>query len=442
MKNRRSFIRRSAMAGATLPLLSTGCKSLTVPAGQTINHASFGANGMAFADIKNLTRSTDVNLVAVAEVDENRLGKVKELFPEVRVYKDWRVLLEQEHRNLHSVNVSTPDHMHGPIGMTAMKLDLHVYGQKPLAQNLYETRRMAEVAKKSGVVTQMGTQLTSTTYERLTARMIQDGVIGKVKEVHMFCHKTWGDPTPRPERTDPVPAGFDWDLWLGVAEDRTYIDKYYHPGQWRKRLDFGTGTLGDMGCHIYSPMFQALGVRYPLSVKSLGEKPNATNWAIDEKFEYIFPGNELTADDTVKVTWTDGSLRPPQEFLELFGEKMPQQGSIFIGTEGVLLHPHNELPVPYPREKFTDYRYPKFAARNHYDDFIKAIRGEDVKPLADFHDYGGPLTETVLLGALASHFPNETLNWDAQDLRFTNHKQANQLIRREYRKGWEVRGLS
>ncbi|VGO11879.1 hypothetical protein PDESU_00427 [Pontiella desulfatans] len=440
MNNRRSFIQRTAVAGASLPMFSIGQGGVSPNA--KLNHASFGAAGMAMADIKNLTRNGDVNLVAVAEVDENRLVQVKELFPDVRVYKDWRVLLEKEGGNLDSVNVSTPDHMHGPIGITAMKMGLPVYGQKPLAQNLYETRRMAEIAKETGVVTQMGTQLTSTTYERLTARMIQDGVIGKVKEVHMFSHKTWGDPNPLPDRTDPVPAGFEWDLWLGVAKERPYLDKYYHPGNWRCRLDFGTGTLGDMGCHIYSPMFQALGVRTPLSVKSLGQVPNASNWAIDEKFEYIFPGNAFTAGDTVKVTWTDGALRPPQEFLEMFGEQMPQQGSIFIGTEGILLQPHTQLPVPYPREKFAEYRYPKIKARNHWDDFVKAVKGEQVKPLADFHDYGGPLTETVLLGALASRFPGETLKWDAKNLRFENNKAANQFIRREYRKGWDVEGLS
>lgn len=441
MNNRRSFLRSSAVAGAALPLFNIGTAGAS-PNGK-INHASFGANGMAFGDIKSLTRNDLVNLVAVAEVDDNRLDKVLTAFPNVRVYKDWRVLLEKEHKNLDSVNVSTPDHMHAPIGVTAMNLGLHVYGQKPLAQNLYETRRMTEIAKSTGVVTQMGIQISSSTYERLAVKMIQDGVIGKIKEVHIFSHKTWGDSQPRPDQTDPIPAGFDWDLWCGSGPKVPYIgEKYYHPGGWRCRLDYGTGTLGDMGCHIYSPMFQALKVKAPISVRSIGGKPNATNWAIDEKLEYLFPGNALTAGDTVKVTWTDGSLRPPQKFLELFGEKMPQQGGIYIGTEGILLAPHMQVPIPYPREKFANYRYPKFPARNHYDDFVNAVRGEDVKPIADFQECGGPLTETVLLGALASHFPNETLQWDAPGLQFTNHKQANQLIRKDYRKGWQVDGLT
>lgn len=438
--NRRSFIKATTVAGVGLPLFNVGVAGASP--NEKVNHASFGASGMAFHDISNFQRSERFNLVAVAEVDDSKLGEVLEAFPTVKVYKDWRVLLEKEHKNIDSVNVSVPDHMHAPIGVTAMNLGLHVYGQKPLAHDLYETRRMAEIAKMSGVVTQMGTQLTSSTYERLAVRMIQDGVIGKVKEVHIFSHKAWGDPLPRPDRTDPIPSSLDWDLWCGAAPKPTYLENYYHPFHWRKRLDYGTGTLGDMGCHIYSPMFAAMGLKAPLSVKSVGGVPNKTNWAIDEIFEYIFPGNKLSAGKTIKVTWYDGSQRPPQEFLEMFGEKMPMQGGIFIGTEGILLVPHGGLPVPYPREKFAEYRYPKFPARDHYKDFIAAVCGEKVKPLADFHEYGGPLTETVLLGALSSRFPNETLEWDASKLQFKNNEDANGFIRTNYRKGWEVEGLS
>jgi len=440
MNNRRSFIVKSALAGASLPLFNIGVAGAS-PNGK-INHASFGASGMAFSDIQNLTRDENVNLVAVAEVDDSKLEGVLEAFPKVKVYKDWRVLLEKEHKNLDSVNVSTPDHMHAPIGVTAMNLGLAVYGQKPLAHNLYETRRMAEIAKETGVVTQMGIQLSSTTYERLAVKMIQNGVIGKVKEIHLFSNKSWGDPLPLPTRTDPIPASLDWDLWCGTGPKKSYLDGYYHPFQWRKRLDFGTGTLGDMGCHIYSPMFHALELRAPVSVKSTGTRPNRDNWATDEKFEYIFRGNEYTSGKTLKATWYDGAQLPPQEIREMFGDKMPPQGNIFIGTEGVLLAPHGGLPVPYPREKFVEYRYPKFPARNHYADFLKAVRGEKIELLADFTTYGGSLTETVLLGALASRFPNETLEWDAANLRFTNHDGANEFIRKTYRKGWEVEGLS
>jgi len=440
MPNRRAFIAKTTMASASLPLFNIGTAG-AVPS-EKVNHASFGAKGMAFADISSLSRSEHFNLVAVAEVDDTRLGKVKEAFPNVRVYKDWRVLLEKEHQNLDSVNVSTPDHMHAPIAVTAMNLGLHVYGQKPLAHNLYETRRMAEIAKQTGVVTQMGIQLSSSTYERLAVRMLRDGIIGKVKEIHLFSDKTWGDPLPLPDRTDPVPAFLDWDLWCGTGPKKPFLENYYHPGQWRRRLDYGTGTLGDMGCHIFSPMFHALELHAPISVKSLGDTANEDNWAINEKFEYIFPGTKFTAGKMLKATWSDGSLLPPPEVVKMFGEKMPKQGNIFIGTKGVLLAPHGALPVPYPREKFAEYRYPKFPARNHYKEFINAVRGEKIDLLGDFTTYGGAITEAVLLGALASRFPNKTLKWDSTKLRFTNNRTANQFIRNEYRKGWEVEGLS
>lgn len=439
--SRRNFIKKSAVVGAGLPLFNIGVAGASP--NEKLNHASFGANGMAYSDIMSLTRGDTVNLVAVAEVDTSRALRVKEAFPDVRIYQDWRELLDKEHASLDSVNVSTPDHMHAPIAVSAMNLGLPVYGQKPLAHTLHETRRVAKIAKERGLITQMGTQLTSSTYERLAVRMIQDGVIGKVKEVHMFSNKSWGDPNPRPEKSDPVPETLDWDLWCGTGPKPDYISGYYHPGQWRKRLDYGTGTLGDMGCHLYSPMFAALGVKAPLAVRSIGGEPNDHNWAVNEQFEYIFPGTEYTVGKTVKVTWYDGSLRPPQEIGELVDGNIPGQGSVFIGTKGTLLAPHMGLPVPYlNRGIFERSSYPKLKARNHYTDFINAVRGEDVKPLADFHEYGGPLTETVLLGGLASRFPNEILKWDAAKLRFTNNDEANTFIRTEYRAGWEVKGLS
>ena len=438
--SRRSFVKASALAGASLPLFNIGTAGAAP--GEKVNHASFGASGMAWSDINSLARHEHFNLAAVCEVDESRLRKVKEAFPKARIYKDWRILLEKEHKHLDSVNVSTPDHMHAPIAVTAMKLGLPVYGQKPLAQTLYETRRMMQVAKETGVVTQMGIQLSSSTYERLVVRMIQDGIIGKVKEVHIFSNKTWGDADLRPDRSDPIPASLDWELWCGTRPKPSYINGYYHPGQWRKRLDYGTGTLGDMGCHIYSPMFGALGFRAPLAVRSIGGEPNEYNWAVNEQLEYIFPQTKYTARKTTKVTWYDGALRPPQEIQELVGGTIPTQGAVFVGTKGALLAPHGGLPKPYPREDFEGYRYPKFAARHHYKDFINAVRGEDVKPIADFYEYGGPLTETVLLGGLASRFPNKVLKWDAKKLRFTNHDAANEFIRCDYRKGWEVEGLS
>lgn len=437
--NRRDFIKTTILAGASLPFFNIGRAQGS--ASQVIRHASIGAWGQAGRDIGNMI-AQGVELTAVAEVDDAQLALLQKAHPNQRfkAYKDWRELLDKEHKNLDSINVSVPDHMHAPVGLTAMQLGLHVYGQKPLTQTVHEARQMTQMAKDTGVVTQMGVQFTTTHYERMTVQMVQDGVVGKIKEAYVFSYKTWGDPEPLPPKTDPIPAGLEWDLWCGVAAERPYIHKYYHPIQWRRRLDFGTGTLGDMGCHIYSPMYRALGVGAPIWVKSIGGQPNQTNWAINEKVVYLFPGSQYTAADTIKVEWTDGENRVPPEYLKMFGDKMPEQGCIFVGTDGVLLQGHQALPVAYPRENYQGYHYPRLEPRDHYSDFIKAVQGEPVTPLANFIDFGGPLTEAILLGSIATRFPNETLHWDATNMQFKNNPKATQYLRKDYRKGWEIAG--
>ena len=245
-------------------------------------------------------------------------------------------------------------------------------------------------------------------------------------------------------KTNPVPEGFDWTKWLGPAEDRPFIAGYYHPGQWRKRRDFGTGTLGDMGCHMFSGWFRALDLAAPISVKSTGKvPPNETNWAIDGLVEYTFTGTAFTEGKTVKVTWYDGDNKPPADIIAKLqpppGVKAPQitQGSIYVGTEGVLHSPHGSTPMLYPRDKFTGFKYPKLEPRNHWFDYIDCCLKGGTKPTANF-DYAGPLTEAVLLGCLASAFPNEDLQWDSAALKIPNSEAAQALVKRKYRKGWEM----
>ncbi len=380
-------------------------------------------------------------MIAAAEVDVNRTVELKKKFPDVKIYQDWRQLLEKESKNIDSVNVSTPDHMHAPIGMSAMQLGKHVYGQKPLAHDLYEVRKLTEFARRKGVVTQMGIQIHSVNHYRLASRLIQSGVIGKVKEVHSWCPKSWGDPAPRSETSDPVPQGFDWNLWLGVCPERPFIGNgYYHPANWRKRIDFGTGTFGDMGCHIFDPVFDALGLGAPLSVRSEGPAPNQWNWALDSQIHYLFAGTPRTEEKTIKVTWYDGASKPPAEVIALLeGDELPNSGSIFAGTEGALVLPHIARPLLYPDKKFKDYKYPEVASGDHWAEFVEACRGQG-HTSAHF-GYAGPLTEAVLLGGVASHFSKATLKWDAKTMKF-DLAEANKLIRREYRHGWEVSGLS
>jgi predicted dehydrogenase len=440
VSSRRQFLAQAAAAGVSLPFFVRNLRS--APPSEVVHHASFGGSGMAAADHQAIAGHPRVKFVCVVDVDAERGEKVKDRYPDVKVYQDWREMLDKEAKNLDSVNVSTPDHMHAPMAMSALQRGLAVYGQKPLTHDVFESRRLTEVARDKKLVTQMGIQVHSSLEYRMAVRLVQDGAIGRVKEVHTWSSKKWGDSAPLPSGTDTPPASLNWDQWLGVCSERPFIGGgYYHPGNWRKRLDFGTGTFGDMGCHIYDPVFKALALTAPLSVKSEGPTPNAHNWANDAIVHYVFPGTQFTAGKTVGVTWYDGDQRPPQEVVAQIGKTgLPDQGSIFLGEKGVMVLPHVAKPILLPEESFKDYARPTLEPINHWHQFVEAVRGNG-QTSANF-DYAGPLTESILLGGIASRFPKTTLEWDAAKLRFTNVADANQYIRRTYRKGWEVPGLS
>jgi predicted dehydrogenase len=447
--------RRTALktAAATLAVPFVWKRHAHAAPSETVLHASFGADGMAESDINSLARSKHLKLVAVAEVDSNRknLAELKKRFPELRIYSDYRVLLDRE-KDLNSVNVSTPDHMHAPIAMRAMNRGLHVYGQKPLTQTIHEARRLTEVAAEKKLVTQMGIQVHSDPIHKLVVKLIHDGAIGKVKEVHSWSGKSWGDTDPKPKRTDPVPAGFDWDLWLGVASERPFIGGgYYHPGNWRKRLEFGTGTFGDMGCHILDPVFGALGVGNPLSIRSELPGPNDYNWSLDVQVKYVFPGTEHTAE-TVSLTWYNGDVRPPADILKAANRRLTPpkqksnpatdlgfQGSIYIGEKGVMYSPYVDRPILLPADNYAGFKMPDVKGDNHYLQFVEAVRGNG-QPSTPF-SYSGPLTEMVLLGCLATRFEKQDLKWDTKALKFTNNDAANAFVKKAYRKGFEVEGL-
>jgi predicted dehydrogenase len=459
--SRRDFLKTAAGAALAAPFFARSLHA--AQPSRVLRHASFGAAGMAWADIQAICSNPFVKLVAVADVDLGRIKQVKEAHPEVRVYQDWRQLLDREAGQIDSVNVSTPDHMHAPIAYSALQLGKHVYCQKPLTHSIHETRVLTQLAREKKVVTQMGIQIHSQKVYRQAVAIVQSGIIGKVKEVHTWSNKKWGDRGAPAGRTDPVPANFDWNLWLGIAADRPYLaGGYYHPGNWRKRLDFGTGTFGDMGCHIFDPVFEALALTAPVSIRSEGPAPDTWNWSINAHIKYVFPGTRFTAEKTVPVTWYDGDARVPREILALVGgDKQAastddgtgavdarkktvrnnyEQGSIVIGTSGVLHIPHIATPKLYPVEKFADYKLPDVAGSHHWSDWAEACTGGSAKPLAPF-DYSGPLTEAVLLGSVAVRFPQATLQWDSAALKFTNETAANRHLRRQYRRGWEIAAL-
>lgn len=396
---------------------------------------------MAYATLDGIAAHPKVTLQCVAEVDATRVDRTSRKYPKAKVYQDWREMLDKERRNIDIACVGTPDHMHAPMAMSAMQRGYHVYCQKPLTHDIYEARKLKEMAGKKRLATQMGIQIHSATEYRTGVALVQSGVIGKVKEVHSWSNKKWGDMEPKPDRSDPVPDTLNWDQWLGVAEKRPFIKGYYHPGNWRKRVDFGTATFGDMGCHIYDPVFESLELTAPLSVRSDGPAPTRENWAINSVIHYVFPGTRFSEGKTVNVTWYDGDERPPADVQALLGGKRaPDQGSIFIGTKGVILLPHISMPSLYPQEQFKDFTIPKVEGTDHYRQWVDAVLGNG-KASAAF-DYSGPLTEAVLLGPVATHYPKTTLEWDGRKMKFKNSKEANGFLRRKYRQGWKIKGLS
>lgn len=440
LSSRRTFLKQAA-AAIVAPAFIRDLRAAAPT--EVVRHASFGAAGMAGADLGAIASHPKVKLTCVADVDLRLAEALKQQQPDIRIYQDWRELLDKEHKNLDSVNVSTPDHMHAPIGMSAMQLGLNVYGQKPLSHDVYESRRLAEYAAEKKLVTQMGIQVHSAAAYRSAVAVIQDGAIGKVKAVHTWSSKKWGDSEPRPDREDPVPANLNWDLWLGIAAKRPFIGGgYYHQGNWRKRLDFGTGTFGDMGCHIFDPVFKALELTSPLTVQSKGPAPSSYNWANDAIVHFTYPETKQTIGPVIPITWYDGDQRPSKEITGpvLGNRELPDQGSLFLGEKGAMLLPHVAMPILLPETSYQDYKSPPVKDGNHWHEFVDAVRGEG-KTSAHF-GYSGPLTESVLLGGVSTHFPNQLLDWDAAGLKFRNQPDAAGLIRRTYRSGWEVPGLS
>ena len=433
---RRRFLQTTSASLLAAPWVTSGL--LAASPNSKLRHAAIGVGGMGARDLERLASHPMIEITALCDVDQNHLNRARRLFPDAARYKDWRELLAKEGGRIDTVNISTPDHLHGPVGLAAMSLGKHIYIQKPLAQNLFECRKLTEKAREKGVVTQMGIQVSAGASERLAVALVRQGAVGKIKEVHSWSNKKWGDMEPVPERVDEVPANLDWDLWLGPAAERPFIKGYYHPGQWRRRRDFGTGTLGDMGCHMFSGWFRALELAAPVSVKSTGPAPlNATNWANDAVVEYTFKGTAHTAADSVKVVWYDGDAQVPRDVIDAAGGRITPQGSIFIGTDGVILFPHGGAPLLVPRETFKDYKMPDVGSHDHYHEFVDHCLKGDPNTGANL-DLAGPLTEAVLLGCLASPFPGELLTWDSAALTIPNHAEAEKLVRRTYRPGWEL----
>jgi predicted dehydrogenase len=432
--------RRAALSTAAAFAVPNVWRARAGRPNESVRLAVVGAGGQGEADLRAFAASPNVSVVAIADVDPGRAAKSIQAHPRAKVFTDWRKLVDDV-KEFDAVSVSIPDHGHAPVTMRAIRADKAVYTQKPLTHTLYEARQLTKVAAEKKVATQMGVQRHSSAEYKTAVALVRAGAIGPVREVHSWSNKTWGDKVPTPARTDPVPAGFPWDVWLGVAADRPYLGGgYYHPLNWRKRLAFGTGTFGDMGCHMLDPVVDALALAAPKSVRAEAGGTVSDNWGVDHVVRYVFPKTEHTAGE-LPLTWYDGSKRPAADVTTVLGgKKLPDQGSLFVGAKGSLLLPHVARPTLYPTDQFKDYKVPQVGGADHYLQWVDAIRGVG-QPSAPFA-YAGPLTEVVLLGCLATRFPTETLVWDATNLKVTNVAAANAFVRTTYRKGWEVDGLS
>jgi predicted dehydrogenase len=419
-------------------------------ANDRLNIAAIGVGGKGRGDIAST--SVGQNVVAICDVDERTLGTAEKTYPDAKVYTDWRKLLEQ--KDIDAVTVSTPDHMHAPIAVSAMELGKHVYVQKPMAHTVHEARQMRLLAKEKGVVTQMGNQGHSSTAYLTLVQLIRSDAIGKVKEAHAWSNRPiWPQGIDRPNRSDKVPDYLHWDLWLGVAAKRPYVGPtkeskkergLYHPFNWRGWLDFGVGALGDMGCHIIDPVVWSCELGSPKSIHSQGPPPNDETfpeWCI---IRYEFAGTKHTAGDTFNMTWYDGGKKPPAELAQMpAGRSLPANGSLFVGERGTLLCEHGGrrgFPELFPADSYADYEIEATEGSDHYLQWTNACRG--VGQTTSHFDYAGPLTETVLLGTIAIRYPYQQLQWDTESLQVSNHTKASEFICKSYRLAWEVERLT
>ena len=397
----------------------------------SLRTAHIGVGGMGGADLKSISSHSQVQVSALCDVDANNLAKAQKLHMGAKTFSDYRTMLDQMGREFDAVIVSTPDHTHAPASLAAMELGKAVYCQKPLTHHVSEARAMAKLAREKNLVSQMGIQIHSWQEYRGTVELIQSGIIGKVHTVRAWSNKNWGYNGPAPTGSDPVPEYLDWNLWLGTSPERPYKQKIYHPGQWRKLLDYGCGTLGDMGVHIFDTPYTALQLDVPDTVSCKCRKPTGFGHPERNRVTYEFSGTPYTTEKLIWV-WYDGKKAPKKhKDLKLpKGEKLPGQGAMFVGEKGRLLLPHIDMPKLIVENELVPIDFPELEKQDHYHQFVDACM-DKTKASAPF-SYAAKLTEAILLGVVANRFPNETLHWSPMKSTFEEEK-ANSFLQTNYR---------
>ncbi|MBL7189867.1 MAG: Gfo/Idh/MocA family oxidoreductase [Phycisphaerae bacterium] len=444
--SRRRFLSNTALTAFSFHFVPGHVLGANPPSNK-LNIAGIGIGGMGGGNLRQCERE---NIVALCDVDSKYATGTFKRYPKAKAYKDYRIMFDKQ-KDIDAVVIATPDHTHAVITMEALKRGKHIYCQKPLTHTVYEARKITEAAREARVQTQMGNQGHSSEQIRMLKEWLADGAIGDVTQVFAWTDRpVGGDPwsdfavRARPEDTPPVPESLDWDLWLGPVAYRPYHPEY-HPLKWRAWLDFGTGALGDMGCHIIDPAFWALDLGSPESVQA-----TSTHWRKEVSSEtfprasivrYKFParGNR----PPVKLTWTDGRILPPipDEFEK--GRKLPGSGALIIGDKGCIMHGSHGaggLRIT-PEAKMREYKQPektipRVVRGNHEGDWLRACK--DGKPASSSFEYGGSLTEMVLLGMVAIRAKDQNLVWDAKNVKFKNNDAANELLHIQYRDGWHL----
>ena len=453
--SRRTFI-RSAAAFAAFPMLP-GFSARALPRfqlgpNQRLQLAKVAVGGMGESDLEELSKHPNVDIVALCDVDGRGKEKYATKFPKAQWFNDWREMFDKLGNKFDAVSVSTPDHMHAPISMSAMNMGKHVYCQKPLAHSAYENRMLADFAKgHSKIVTQMGTQRSAMIGRRQQLELLNDNVIGKIKSIHAWSDRPmgwWPQGKPMPTGGETPPEWLAWDLWLGVAPTRPYVDKAYAPFMWRGTYDFGCGALGDMGCHILDYPFMAAKLGLPISVRCDCTDATEDEFPTKETITLKYAATDRTVAEGVTVMWYDGGLRPSNGLLGIpDGVDIRGNASVVIGEKGVMLCPLDpeqvlsDEPLVWDNKKTpVKLNLPKLETRNHYFHWVDGCFGKTT-PQANFA-FAGLMCESLSVGAAASHFANRDLQYDPKNFTFVNEPLGAQYLKTKYRNGWSVKGLS
>ena len=462
--SRRNFIKNSSLVSAgffIVPRHVLG-RGFIAPSDK-LNIAGIGVGGKGESDLASFAKSPNANIVALCDVDDRQAIKSRASFPKAKYYKDFRQMLEKERKNIDAVSVSTPDHTHAVAAIAAMQLGKHVYVQKPLTHDIYEARMLTRAAKKYKVVTQMGNQGSSGNGVRKMMEWYQAGLIGEATNINCWTNRPiWPQGFGKPVGKDEIPAELDWNLWLGPNQWEEY-HKEFVPFNWRGYFSFGTGALGDMGCHIIDPAFKTVGLGYPseveCSIVNLYEKMWSASYHPDSfpaasTLKLKFPGKDGKKD--VTLHWMDGGIMPARPDELSPEQKMGDNGggAIIEGTKGKMMcSTYGNNPLLLPTSRNQEVNLPQTIARvpkGHYIQWVDAcIAGYGKKELSSSFDYAGPLTETILMGNLAlsawnikndkgAFIGRKKLLWDAENMKITNFDEANQFVKREYKNNYSL----